>query len=143
MKPSPKSRNKLHKKPGSASANVLPPLNPLLRGEPPPQLNLQQQAPPAFPSLGGAALPSNGQVNLQAMGRYTQALAKKLKTDPQVGRALASMKKAFTRELRLNPGAVNQPEVLAETAKQLLQNQSFLSSMQTAINQVGPGKTYF
>ena len=56
---------------------------------------------------------------------------------------LASMKKAFTRQLRLNPGAVNQPEVLAEAAQSLLQNQSFLSSMKSALNQVGPGKVYF
>ena len=92
----------------------------------------------SLPSLEGKGLPPNNQVDLQQMQPYSKALAAAIKRNQAVGPALAAIKKSLSRELSDNPNAVNQPELLAQVARQLLQDPSFLVAMSEARNELGP-----
>lgn len=137
MKSSLKRKTKSAVKSPLAKPSVLPPLPPLPQRLKTDSAQSPLLQPEQFADLGGGPLPPNG-VNLQAMLPFSRSLAAKIRSDPLVGPALASVKKSLTRELRLNPNAVNKPEILAEISKQLLQDPSFLQAMQGARDLLGP-----
>ena len=112
---------------------LLPPLTSLnAAGSAPPQSPLLKQ--PSLPSLPGQPLPAKG-VDLSRMQAFSKVLARRIRNDPQVQDLLDDAKRRMKSELGLNQSAVNQPQVLAELARQLLQNQSFLASVQAARDQ--------